>query len=291
MAEIFLSYSRANEEFMHRLNRDLIKAGFSVWVDQTGLERGSPGWKAKIQKEIERARCLVVVLSPEAKGSRWVEREISYAEAFDRPILAVLAKGNKRTAVPLDLMDTDWFDARRRYSRTLAELVDTIQGHLGKRPSSRTIPKTSPSEIRRRKVEEIIQTLHQSGGSGTVGRIRLKKGLLPAEDYAYQAKIYPTTSSNVLEASRQLEMRGWRLGDMFAPLALKAHIKYQTKPNFSSVKAYLYTWPKFKPRIRGFQHEEQERQHNEAFYSRIAEELVAANELLGEWPEDIEVNF
>jgi hypothetical protein len=104
MAEIFLSYNRKNEDFMLRLKKDLQREGFSVWVDQTGLKRGSPGWKAKIQNEIERARCLVVVLSPEAKESRWVEREMSYAEAFGRPIFPVLAKGNKRTAVPIDLI-------------------------------------------------------------------------------------------------------------------------------------------------------------------------------------------
>ncbi len=291
MAEIFLSYSRANEGFMRRLKKDLKRAGFSVWVDQTGLKRGSPGWKAKIQKEIERAHCMVVVLSPKAKKSRWVEREISYAEAFDRPILAVLAKGNKRTAVPIDLMDSDWFDARRRYSRTLAELVDTIQGHLGEGSPGRTVPKTSPPDVRRRKVEEIIGALRQSEEGGSVGRIRLSKGGILSGDFAYQARIYPTTSSDVLEASRQLEMRGWRLGDAFPPSALKSHIKYQTKPDFSSLKAYLYTWPRFKPRIRGFQHTEQERRYNEAYFPRIAEELVAANEVLGEWPEDLEVNF
>lgn len=161
MAEIFLSYSRRNEEFMLRLEEDLKQEGFSVWVDQTGLKRGSPGWKAKIQEEIERARCLVVVLSPEAKESRWVEREMSYAEAFGRPIFPVLAKGNKRTAVPIDLMDSDWFDARRRYSRALAELAATLQGYLRGGSPRRTVPTTSSPEDRRRKIEEVVRALRQ----------------------------------------------------------------------------------------------------------------------------------
>lgn len=289
MAEIFLSYSRRDEEFMLRLDGDLRREGFSVWIDQTGLKRGSPGWKAKIQEEIERARCLVVVLSPEAKESRWVEREMSYAEAFGRPIFPILAKGNKRTAVPIELMDSDWFDARRRYSRALAELVATIQGYLREGSARRTVPKTSPLDVRRRKVEEVIRALRQSG-TGKVGRIQIHKGDFLYDENAYRAAIFPANASDVLEASRQLEMRGWRLGNWFSPIGTKFLTKLQriqydrSKP--SKLKAFVYTWPQV-----GSEISEQGRQANEALRQRVAEELVAANELLGVWPEDLKLDF
>jgi hypothetical protein len=81
-------------------------------------------------------------------------------------------------------------------------------------------------------------------------------------------------------------MRGWKLGNAFPPWALKSFIKYQTKPDPSSLMAYLYTWPG-----DGSELTERARRDNEALCPRVAEELVAANELLGEWPEDLEVKF
>jgi hypothetical protein len=296
MAEIFLSYSRRNEDFMLRLKDDLRQEGFSVWVDQTGLKRGSPGWQIKIEEEIERAGCLVVVLSPEAKKSEWVRDEIAYAKAFKRPILAVLAKGNKQTAVPINLIVTDWFDARRRYSRMLVELATTIQGYLRGGSPRRAVPTTSSPEVRRRKVEEVVSALSQSG-SGKVGRIDIFKGDFLYDENAYRATISPANSSDVLEASRQLEMRGWRLGTQFGPnfgrkflpRQLQGKQRIQSQNNQSSLlnpKAYVYTWPQV-----GSEMSEQGRHANEVLRKRVAEELVAANELLGEWPEDIKLDF
>lgn len=289
MADIFLSYSRKNEDFMQRLREDLRKEGFSVWVDQTGLKRGSPGWKAKIQEEIERARCLVVVLSPEAKGSKWVDREISYAEAFGRPIFPVLAKGNKKTAVPIDLIDSDWFDARRRYSRMLVELATTIQGYLRGGSPRRTVPATSSPEVRRRKVEEVASALRQSG-SGKVGRISISKGDFLYDENAYRATIFPANANDVLEAKSQLEMRGWRLGNWLnlggSKFLNKPYRRQYGQSELSTMKAFVYTWPQV-----GSELSEQGRQANEALRHRVAEELVAANELLGAWPEDLEVKF
>lgn len=84
--DIFLSYSRHDAAAMRSVQDVLREAGLSVWTDE-GLEPGAPSWVAAIQEAIEQANAFVVLLSPAAKASTWVSREIGYAEARGKRIV------------------------------------------------------------------------------------------------------------------------------------------------------------------------------------------------------------
>lgn len=114
--EIFLSYSHRDRDIMQRLYTDLAGAGFDLWIDD-GLEPGTPSWTAAIQTAIEQASCMVVILSPDAKSSQWVNSEISYAQSHHLPIFPVLAKGDVRNAVPFSLITAQRVDFRRNTPR------------------------------------------------------------------------------------------------------------------------------------------------------------------------------
>src|SRR5688572_22773645 len=102
MSQVFLSYSRKDKEVMQRVRADLQREGLTVWTDE-GIEPGTPSWKKAIGKAIEEARCLVVILSPDAKASEWVTRELDYATTHQLTIFALLARGNEQTAIPFAL--------------------------------------------------------------------------------------------------------------------------------------------------------------------------------------------
>ncbi len=112
LKHIFLSYSHEDIDFMRRLRADLRAEGLDVWTDKQRLEPGTQMW-SEIEKAIESAGCMVVILSPDAKQSVSVKRELIYAETFGVRIFPVLARGNKRNAVPITLSDILWVDARR----------------------------------------------------------------------------------------------------------------------------------------------------------------------------------
>jgi hypothetical protein len=78
--DVFLSYSRTDGAIMRRVSDDLRKHGFLVWNDEA-LEPGTPSWKDAIEAAIEGAKTVVAMLSPEAKKSEWIERELDYARA------------------------------------------------------------------------------------------------------------------------------------------------------------------------------------------------------------------
>jgi hypothetical protein len=130
MTRVFLSYSHKDWAFARRLRDDLRAAGLEAWTDEK-LTPGTPAWKAAIEGEIERATCLVVTLSPEAKESVWVNRELDYASAQGKRIFPVLIRGNEKSAIPLLLISAQRVDARQDYEGALQELLYALYQHLG----------------------------------------------------------------------------------------------------------------------------------------------------------------
>lgn len=81
---VFLSYSHANQSYVDRLALYLSSHGLAVWYDDE-LTCGDQFEKV-IQRRIEDCSAFVVVLSPDALESDWVERETSYAVKMRKPI-------------------------------------------------------------------------------------------------------------------------------------------------------------------------------------------------------------
>lgn len=129
--DIFLAYSHQDAPVMRQLYADLRGAGWSVWTDE-GLEPGTPSWQDAIQEALRQARCLVVLLSPHASKSHWVNSEISYTLKLGRRIIPVLVAGDDLSAVPLSLVNTQWVDVRGAYRQTVdGELLPALRRHLG----------------------------------------------------------------------------------------------------------------------------------------------------------------
>ncbi len=93
MAHIFISYSKQNIDFVRYLRALLESEGFSVWVDEARLAPSARWWKT-IEENIETCSVFIVVMSPDAYDSDWVEREILLAEKLKRPLFPVLLAGD-----------------------------------------------------------------------------------------------------------------------------------------------------------------------------------------------------
>ena len=89
MAQVFISYSRRDLEFVKRLSADLQAAGLKVWYDLSGLEAGTR-WGIEIQDALDKSCFFLVVLSPNSCRSEWVEREFLYASNQGLKIVPIL---------------------------------------------------------------------------------------------------------------------------------------------------------------------------------------------------------
>lgn len=90
---IFISYSKQDIDFVRYLRAMLEAENFYVWMDEARLHPGDEWWESIVQN-IDAASALIVVMSPNSLDSKWVRREILYAESVNKPIYPVLLAGD-----------------------------------------------------------------------------------------------------------------------------------------------------------------------------------------------------
>src|SRR5690606_10527735 len=92
MPQIFISYSKQDVEFVRYLAALLRDQGFGVWYDAE-LNPGEDWWTV-LEKEIHACDAFLVIMTPQARQSRWVLRELLLAEKLEKPVYPVLASGD-----------------------------------------------------------------------------------------------------------------------------------------------------------------------------------------------------
>lgn len=123
----FLSYSHHDTDMMRRVREELTEAGLNIWTDES-LVPGTPSWKNTIEEAIQNTLTLVVLLSPDAKHSDWIEKEIEYAQACNVTIVPVLIRGvDEISAVPFELINVQRLDFRQNFEDGILHLIDTIK--------------------------------------------------------------------------------------------------------------------------------------------------------------------
>jgi hypothetical protein len=75
---VFLSYANSDEKWARKISEQLAAAGFQVF-DPADRLVGGDNWFLEIGKALDNAEAMVVLISPAAVRSSWVQREIQYA--------------------------------------------------------------------------------------------------------------------------------------------------------------------------------------------------------------------
>lgn len=88
---VFISYSRVDKVYVAHLREAMTRYGIPTWLD-TGIEHGVR-WATALRDAIDGAVAVVVIMSPAADQSTWVEREIQRAEDWRKPIMPILLDG------------------------------------------------------------------------------------------------------------------------------------------------------------------------------------------------------
>ena len=84
---LFISYSRADLDYVKRLVAILRDTGFNIWFDAN--IRSGQHWDNTIQREITKADILIIILSNSSVASNNVMDEASYAISKDKTIIPV----------------------------------------------------------------------------------------------------------------------------------------------------------------------------------------------------------
>jgi tetratricopeptide (TPR) repeat protein len=88
---VFISYARADQDYVDRLAEHLRTNGVTPWFDRE-TDYGEQ-WPEVIREHVDGCWAFVVVMSPASEKSKWVKREIVRAEQQAKATLPLLLDG------------------------------------------------------------------------------------------------------------------------------------------------------------------------------------------------------
>jgi formylglycine-generating enzyme required for sulfatase activity len=148
---VFVSYSHRDTEFAQRLIADLQQAGHAVWIDVNEL-KGGDEWVKAISEGIINSYAFIVVVTPHALESKWVQDEILWAKQRERLIIPVILDASAMNATgffALNRYQGIRFDAG--YGGALADLLSALPSPTisSGDPQSQPFPGERPRKIKR----------------------------------------------------------------------------------------------------------------------------------------------
>lgn len=125
--DIFISYSRRDQEFVTRLASDLNAHVAGVWFDQSDIQAGE-NWHDEIMEGIQDCKAFILVLSPDAVASKYVPEEVNKALELGKTIFPVIYRPVKLTGRFESLVEEiQTLDLRSgSYSDSFQKLVDGL---------------------------------------------------------------------------------------------------------------------------------------------------------------------
>jgi hypothetical protein len=134
MTDVFLSYSRADQDFVRRLMEALQAAGRGSWVDWEGIAPTAE-WMIGIREAIDVADTFVFVMSPDSLSSRVCGEELEHAVEAHKRIVPLMHREADEVPVPESLAKRNWLffrdsdDFDQAFS-ALLEAIDTDLEHI-----------------------------------------------------------------------------------------------------------------------------------------------------------------
>lgn len=126
MADVFLSYSRADLRRARPIIKALEAAGYSVWWDRRLV--GGSEFSKEIRDELNQAAAVVALWSSRSVNSPWVLDEAGRGRDSSRLVPAVL----DGTEPPLGFGQIHTIDLARRRSRAVHDLVEAVGAKIGR---------------------------------------------------------------------------------------------------------------------------------------------------------------
>jgi hypothetical protein len=97
----FLSYSRNDAAVADDVTAALHARGIAVWRDISGIAGGAQ-WRDSLLEAFGKSQALVLLMSAKSMESKWVRRELEYADGKGLPVFPLL--------LDRDLKVPDWFE-------------------------------------------------------------------------------------------------------------------------------------------------------------------------------------
>jgi hypothetical protein len=124
-SDIFLSYSRADQQLAEQFVRTASARGLSVWYDQ--MIEGGQDWRGKIVDALGTSKALVILFSEHSNDSRQLIKELAIADSLQKLVIPVLiANCQPRGAYLYELASRNWVNLHPNPETRLSTLVENL---------------------------------------------------------------------------------------------------------------------------------------------------------------------
>ena len=89
---VFLSHSAADQQWVQWIAEHASSIDINVYMYEHDIQPGTT-IVAKVQSAIDNCQALVVLLTPHSQYSSYVQQEIGFAQAKDKPIIPLVQPG------------------------------------------------------------------------------------------------------------------------------------------------------------------------------------------------------
>ena len=107
MADVFVSYSRRDADFVRRLADVLAARGKEAWVDVEEI-RDAEVFPARLRSAIEESDGFLFVISPHSVASSYCEQEVAHALELNKRVVPLLLRPAADEAVPEAIRVRNW---------------------------------------------------------------------------------------------------------------------------------------------------------------------------------------
>ena len=126
---VFISYSRKDQEQAYAICELLNKKGISYWIDKEGKYSGS-NFKGVIVEQIKKSNIVLFLSSQSSNQSSNVIKEIGISVHYQKPIIPIkLDTYSYDVNIEYDLCNIDYIEYNSDKSFTI-RLIDSIRVHL-----------------------------------------------------------------------------------------------------------------------------------------------------------------
>ena len=131
MADLFVSYSRKDKEFVRHLVDGLVEREKEVWVDWEDIAPTAE-WMSEIELGIDASDSFAFVISPDSLTSGTCARELERARTQGKRIVPLLHREPNGAGVPAELATRNWiyFRSSDDFDQSLATCVEALETNL-----------------------------------------------------------------------------------------------------------------------------------------------------------------
>ncbi len=131
MADVFISYSRRDSEFVQRVAASLEAHGKVSWIDTVGISDAEVFPRA-IRTAIEAADAFLFVITPASVASDYCDQEVTYARELEKRIVPVLRLAVPEDDAPEEIRHRNWipFTAEDDFDASLQRVVRALDTDL-----------------------------------------------------------------------------------------------------------------------------------------------------------------